>query len=504
MSSVGSTGSTPFMPPPLTGFSSNSSTSSTGTNPLALSGLTSGIDTATIVNEMMSIERLPEQKLQLQLFQEQARTTALNDVKTQLALLQSDEQALQSPGLWAPSQTVSASDPTKISATLLGAAGPGGYQVNVTQLALSAQRTYNYTPPTADDTLTIGSASITIPSGSDINAAVSTINAAVNSPVFAAAVTDPSTGKQDLVLASRQTGAANGFTASDSQGSLSEITADAVAGQDAQFTLNGGAQKTSASNVVTNAIPGVQMTLSAITTVSGPVTVNVSSAAPNQSSIQSAIQTFVTQYNTTIDDLTSKLNEQPVPNPTTETDAAKGVLYGDMGLTELLSQLRNSLSGSYAPGNPSNLQYLSEVGLSTGAAVGSGGLNADSIEGKITLNASTFQMAMNNNPNAVQALFGGNAGGYGFTQAFDAILQPTTQPGGILDMRIADEAQTQSEINSQIANWNVRLAAEQTRLQKQFSNMETAMQQSQSQGNWLAGQISSLSGTPATSKPAGH
>ena len=48
-----------------------------------------------------------------------------------------------------------------------------------------------------------------------------------------------------------------------------------------------------------------------------------------------------------------------------------------------------------------------------------------------------------------------------------------------------------------IADWDVRLAARQTTLQRQYTALETALGKLQSQSSWLAGQIGSL---PSMSK----
>ncbi|GAC1322124.1 MAG: hypothetical protein NVSMB25_16880 [Thermoleophilaceae bacterium] len=469
--------------------SANASYSSTPSPNFGLGGLASGIDTTTIIAKLMQLERLPEQKLQLQLSREGARQQALRDIQTQLQAVQSAEQALRSPALWAPTQTVSVSDPTRVAATMLSGAGPGGYQVGITQLAGSAQRTYSYTTPTVNDTLTVNGVAISIAAGSDINAAAAAINSANGSPVYATVVTNG--GVSNLVLSNRQTGAANGITASDTAGAMTEVTSAAVAGQDAQFTVNGVAM-TSASNTVTSAIPGVQLTLSALTKVSGPVTVNVSAPGPNQTAIQTAVQTFVTQYNLAVDMITGKLNEKAVSNPQTATDAAKGVLYADTGLSDLLSQLRQSFSASYAPGNPAAYQLLSSIGLSTGAAVGSAALNQDSIHGKISFDTTKFAAAMAADPNSVQTLLGGKLSSPGFAQSFDALLAPVTQGGGILDTRISTEDRTKSQLQAQIAAMEVRLTLKQNTLKRQFAAMESAIQASQAQGQWLAGQLAGL------------
>jgi flagellar hook-associated protein 2 len=470
-------------------------TSASGTN---LTGLASGVDTNSIVQQLMAIEAQPEQKLKLQLAAEKARVTALQDIQTQLQTLQTTEQALASPSLWAPSQSVSTSDSTRLTATLIGSgAAPGGYQVGVSQLASAWQRTFSYSSPAADDNFTITPndqngnpltpVSIKIAAGSDINAAAASINSATGSPVYATVVT-ASGGAQSLVLSSRQTGLKLGFTVNDSSGTLTQTAS--TSGQDANYTINGGSVQTSASNVVANAIPGVQLTLGALTTVSGPVTVNVSNPQADQSAIQSAVQAFVTQYNATISDIQGKLSQQPVTRPQNATDAAQGVLYGDLGLGYLLNKLRNSFSGTY--GSTTGLQQLSEIGVSTGAASGAGAPSQRSISGQLTFDTTKFASALASNPGAVQSLLGGTVAVPGFAQAFDAIVEPHIVAGGVISTWLSDEQQTQSSLNSQISDMDVRLQQKQDMLKKQFAAMETALQQSQTKGQWLAGQIAGL------------
>jgi flagellar hook-associated protein 2 len=471
---------------------------STQTSAMNLSGLASGIDTNTIVQQLMSIEAQPEQKLKLQLSRDQARAAALQDIQTQLQTLQTTEQALSDPGLWAPTQGVSTSDATKLTATLVGTgAAPGGYQVGVSQLATAWQQTFSYSSPAADDNFTITPedqngnpltpVSIKIGAGSDINAAAASINSASGSPVYATVVTD-SSGNQSLVLSSRQTGAKLNFTVNDTSGTLTQTST--VAGQDANYTVNGGAVKTSSSNVVANAIPGVQLTLGALTTVSGPVTVNVSNPQPDQTAIQNAVQAFVTQYNATISDIQGKLSEAPVTRPQNASDAAQGVLYGDVGLTSLLDQLRESISGTY--GSIGGYKQLSQIGISTGVASGSGLPSQASISGQLSFDTTKFASALATNPSALQSLLGGTPSTPGFAQAFDAIVNPQVEAGGVLSLWISDQNDAESSLNGQISNMDLRLQQKQDMLKQQFAAMESALQSSQSEGQWLAGQIAGL------------
>src|SRR5437588_201298 len=172
--------------------------------------------------------------------------------------------------------TTSTGLPTTIIGTSAGRGNsqfaPGGYQVSVTSLASAWQQSFTYTPPAQDDNFTITPndqngnpltpVQFKIAAGSSITAAAATINSTSGSPVYATVVTDGQ-GAQSLVLSSRQTGAKFNFAVNDSSGTLAQT--GSVIGQDAGYTVNNGSPQTSASNVVANAIPGVQLTLGALT-----------------------------------------------------------------------------------------------------------------------------------------------------------------------------------------------------------------------------------------------
>jgi flagellar hook-associated protein 2 len=461
----------------------------TTTSTQSVSGLASGIDTTTIIDQLMSIERQPQDRLKTQLSISDARKQVLTDIQTRLTNLQLAAEDLKSPTLWLNTQSVDVNDPTKVAATLSGPAGTGSYQLNVSQLARGSQRWYSYTSPAADDTITFSNGhTTTITAGSDIDAAVLAVNQDANSPVYASAVTDAQSGNKYLVFSSRVTGAtASAFTASAS--SISEDSSRAVDGLDAMYSIDTGPVKTSSTNVVTDAIPGATLTLKGVTNVSGPVTVTVGAPVPNQANISATVKSFVDQYNSTLDFIRSKLDEKKVVNPTTAADQQKGLLNGDSMLEGILSQLRIAVSGTYAPGNPTTLDQMSEIGVSTGAAVGDGALNQDAIEGKLVFDASTFATAFAADPQSVKNLMSGPSG---FGQALDNLLMPTLQAGGTMESRLSTEDSTHKELTDRIADMDVLLQQKQDTLKSQFTAMETALQASQSQGQWLSGQIAAL------------
>jgi flagellar hook-associated protein 2 len=453
----------------------------------SVSGLASGIDTSTIIDQLMAIERQPQTRLKTQVTLSAARKTALSDVQTRLTNLQLAAKDLKSVTLWANKQSVDVNDTTKASVSLSGPAGTGSYQLNVSQLARGSQRWYSYTSPSSDDTITFSNGhTTTITAGSDIDAAVLAVNSDANSPVYASAVTDAQSGNKYLVFSSRTTGAtASAFTASAS--SLTEDGSRAVDGLDANYSVDGGAMKTSASNVVTDAIPGASITLKGVTTFSGPVTVTVGAPGPDTTNVTAKVKAFVDQYNSTLDFIRSKLDEKKVVKPQTAGDQQKGLLHGDTMLEGILSQLRNSMTNAYAPGNPTTLDQMNEIGVSTGGAFGT--LNQDAIEGKLVFDSAKFASALASDPTSVKNLLSGSSG---FGQALDNLLAPTLQAGGTMESRLSSEDAKQRTLNDQIASMDVLLQKKQDTLKAQFTAMETALQQSQAQGQWLAGQLAGL------------
>src|SRR3954452_7930931 len=173
---------------------------------LSLGGLASGLDTTTIISQLMAIDRAPETRMQLQQSVLQARQTALTDVGTRVRNLLDTAKDLGDVATWADTQSLDVSDSTKLTATRLSGAAPGGHDINVMALARSEQRSYAFEPGAA--TVTIGAATINLTADDDGQAAADKINASASSPVYAVWVQDPlgDATKDRLVLTRKDTG----------------------------------------------------------------------------------------------------------------------------------------------------------------------------------------------------------------------------------------------------------------------------------------------------------
>ena len=462
--------------------SSSSSSASSGLTLSSLSGsatqqvtgLASGLNTDQIISEEMSIYQQPVTNLQHQQSGLTAMNKQLTSIQSELKTLSADALAVGDPTLFMTSQAVTSSDTTRVSATSATGAGVGGYQVSVSQLANSAQATYGFTSPASDDSVTVGGNPYTISAGESIQDFVDSVNSDQTGTVYAAA-----TNSGTVVFSSRQTGASSSVGVTDSGGALA--LRSSKPGQDALFSVD-GTNGSSSSNTVTNAIGGVTLTLTGVTTTSGPITVNVGAPAPNATNITNAINTFTTQYNKVITDIQTQLAQQP-----SSSDPTQGTLYGDPELKDLLTSMRSMM---YTPGSglPTGAASMDDIGVSTGATTGSGAESASALAGNLTLDPTVLSHMLQSNSSGVQAIM------KSWSSSFVNVADNASDPGGTIASRITGDSSQISSLGNQITSMQSALTDKQNFLVQEFAQLEAALSSNQSQSSWLTSQIASLPG----------
>lgn len=106
---------------------------------LGISGLSSGFDWKSFVDQMVQVQRAPEQRLLQEQNDISQRNNALSSIKTQMTVLSGRVDALKDASAFqARSTSVSNSD--MASATSTGASPLGTFTLNVTQLATAAKQ----------------------------------------------------------------------------------------------------------------------------------------------------------------------------------------------------------------------------------------------------------------------------------------------------------------------------------------------------------------------------
>jgi flagellar hook-associated protein 2 len=469
---------------------------------LQVTGLASGLDTNAIVSALMATQQQQVANLTNQQTGLTAMNTQLTSIQSALTTVANDAQALGNPSLFAYTQTITSTNPTLVGATATSNNGAvvGGYQVSVTQLASASQRTFQFTSPSSADTVTIDGQQISLAAGASAQDLVNAINSNQNASVWATVTSSPSGGPATVVLSDRATGApatAGGFIAvSDSSGSLAEETQYAQAGVDAEYTINGGATQYSSSNTISGAavtgtpnsttnlgatqtIPGVSLSLNGVTG-SNPVTVTVGSPAASTQNIQTAVQQFITDYNSAINLIQTQLTQAP-----SSTDPTQGTLFGDSDLQQLLSTMREQMDATVG-GLTGSMSSMLDIGVSTGAASGTAAPSSSSISGNLTLDASALTQALTSNASAVKSML------QSWSISFSNLVENEAAPGGTISTRIAGDSTQINYLGTQISNLQAANTEKQNALVQEFAQMEAALSTSQSTSSWLTSQINAL------------
>jgi flagellar hook-associated protein 2 len=305
------------------------------------------------------------------------------------------------------------------------------------------------------ETITItpsGGTATTITTGSGVNTLTDLVNA-INSSgagVTASIITDSS--GSELSIVSNTSGSAGAFTVSSS-GSLGFTQGNK--GADASLTVNGIAI-TSASNTVTGAIPG--LTLNLLSADPGtPVSLTV---APDTTAASTAINQFVTDYNTLIGDLNAQF---------TDTDGSgQGVLAQDPTVQSLQSDLLGSLDFTSTTGSGSSATTTSLASL--GITV--------STDGTLAVNSSTLNDALTNNFSSVQNFFQG-ASLNGFANSVNQQLTNFISPAdGAFTVDLQSMQTEFTGLQTDVTNFqNNVITPLKAQLQTEYSNAEIALQQ---------------------------
>jgi len=455
--------------------------------PVTVSGLASGLDTSQIISSLLAVERLPITRLGNQQTKIEGEEAQLQSIQSGLIQLSFGAQELGSPVLFNAAQSVSSSNQSQINATTSSGAAIGGYEIAVTQLANAGQRTFTFTSPAATETITIDGQSFEVPVGASIQTLVKKINSDSNATIYAAA-----TNSETLVLSTRATGATGpGFIAVSGGETLVEDGALAKEGRNAEYTVD-GVVGTSTSNTVTDAIPGVTLSLKALTTTTGPVTVVVEPPAVNTSAIVAQVQSFVSLYNATIAAIQTQLSTRPPSDALTGPELQSGTLFGDPELIGLLGGMRQSVYTAQS-GLPRELSSLANIGINTGAPTGKGPVSKSALEGQLKLDTGELESAIRANPAGVEALL------RKWSTGFQKLVNAEALPGGNLDVRISSDGTQVTELTRRIASMNEAVALRQKTLEAQFAAMEAAVSRNQSQSSFLAAQLALLNGEASSS-----
>jgi flagellar hook-associated protein 2 len=458
-----------------------------------------GINVSAVVSELQSAESGQLTALKGDVTNLQTQATALTSINSDLSNLASAVQGFTGSDGALTAVTANSSESAIVNATAQTGAAPGNYTVVVSSLASTgtlytdsvANAKTSILPngqSTGNLTLQIGgsggtTANIAITSSNDtlttLAASINSQSATNNWGITASVVTDANGAR--LAICSQATGSAGALAIATGTGSnTTSLTFEPpVGGTNADITIN-GIPYASTTNTVTGAIPDVTLSLVSADSAT-PVTVAV---GPDTTAITNSINNFVTEYNTVIGDI----NTQFTINPSTSLE---GPLGSDTDLRVLQSSLASDIT--YATTDSTSVSS----GFTNLAALGIT-MNDD---GTLSVDSSTLSAALSSNPAAVQNFFT-NSNSTGFADNMNADLTNLTDPAeGILNEDLASNQQQQTDLTTEITNFQTQLAAQQTALTQEFDQVNANLEEypfTLAEVNAALGSLSSSSTTTST------
>jgi flagellar hook-associated protein 2 len=410
----------------------------------------SGLDVTTAVESAVSAAQAPEAAWSTQLSSLESQASALQQIQTDVQNLDNDVQQLNSITGPLASNTVTSSNSSIVSASAASGTALGTHVVTVNNLATTATWTSGEFASSSTDlpagsfTITTGSGPTTITTdGTETLSDVANQINGDNLGVTASVITDANGSR--LAIVANTSGAAANFTVS---GSAGFGFTQPVTGTNASLTVDGVAIS-SATNTVSGALSGVTLNLLGAS-AGTQVTLNIQ---PDTSSASSAINQFVTDYNTVITDINNQFSD---------TSSGQGPLAQDSNIINLQNAVEQSLDFN-SSGNSVN---LSSLGIS---------INQD---GTLSVDSSTLQNTLQNNYAGVQSFFQGSALN-GFANNMDQQLTDFLAPGnGAFTVDLQSMNSQESTLKTDITNFQTNVIDPlQTRLTAQFSQAETELQE---------------------------
>jgi flagellar hook-associated protein 2 len=431
----------------------------------SVDGLISGMSTSQIVSQLMSLESAPQQALKNKVANAQSTVAAYQNVNMRFNYMKGAADTLAKPETWQALSVTSSS--STVSASASSAAISGSMTFDVTATAQAHSRRSDAVTGLTDATSTMATTAgldftinnVTPPVHVDVtdtslSGVVTAINANKSLGITAAAV-QVSPGQYRLQLTSAKTGEAGNFTVAG----LSVANEIVSQGADAKILVGSGVgayEVTSSTNTFSGVLPGVTFTVSS---AQSGVTLNTSR---NAGSIADKMQAVVDAANQAL----SEIDRQGAFVP----GGKSGTLAGDYTLRMLDDKLGSAVATALGDG-----KSLSVVGVQLDKS------------GKYTFDRTKFVTAYEADPVNTQTRAAEFAG------RISTIADTATKSGtGTLAQAVDSHSSSIVDLNKRISDWDTRLAARQSSLQRQFSAMEVALGKMRSQGSWLSGQISSL------------
>jgi len=467
--------------------SSTSSNSSVGT---------SSIDVAAIVEQFMTVENKPLEKINTQIEQKKLVISDLGTIKSKVTSFQDALIILQTPTTFNNS-SASSSDATVVSATASNGAVKGNHSVSVTSLATATRNTVSgYASSTASATvdatngfaITVAGVTYNTNGSKTVNGAVTANAVAVLGAtptitdlknwinglgvnVSASVVETTSSSNWALMIQGTQTGSANavsytGLTGLTPPAALTDTSVTAAA--NASFIVN-GTTFSRASNSVTDVIDGLTLSLN-----KASVTAQTISVGKGADISSEAINTLIKAYN----DVMSTYK-------TMTANSANSDKPGNFANSPTTLSFINQIKEGFAKG----ISYTSNGELKT-ISLSALGIDLQR-DGSAKFNSTSFATASAAGLRDTLAL-GVTMGYVSGTSNLNTFITSQVKTGGALSSQITSETTAMQDLTKRKDNLQIRLNSIQNNLVSQYSALNALLFQLSYTSNSLTSALDAL------------
>ncbi|MTH48012.1 flagellar filament capping protein FliD [Intestinirhabdus alba] len=462
-------------------------------------GVGSNLDLGALLDSLKSNEQQRLTPLTSQQSSYKAQLTAWGVVKSALQKVQTASDALMKADKIATTSVTSKN--TAFTATTEGGVPAGNYSIEVIKMAQSQtltskefssnkeqiggttasdSRTITITQPGQDDpmviTLTDDETSLT-----GIRDAINKQNGSVTASIVKA-----DDDSYYLSLTSRETGEANTMTvtvtgddtlkqnlAYDPNAASGNGLTQTVQASDAEVKINDITIKRS-SNTIKDAPEGLTLTLLKETEADKPETLTLTR---DNTAMKEAIQKFVDAYNSLQTTIASQTKYTAVDQGSDSQDASNGDLMGDGTLRTIQTRLRSMVISA----QPTDYATLSSLGIT------------QDVNGKLTVDSTKLDKALNEKPGSVTEFLVGDGKEKGFAVQTSALLKEFLASDGTVQSATDGINKSLKKLKTRIDDTTISINNTIERYKKQFTQLDTLVNKLNNTGNYLSQQFTAMS-----------
>lgn len=432
-------------------------------------GIGSGLNVTQLVAQLVAAERAPEDR-RLQALESNARAdlNAFATLRTALTALRTANTALNTAASASPGRKATVEKDAGFTASADGTAATGRYSIEVRSLATAEKRQSGAVPVASD--LGTGTLSFTV-DGETFNVTLGAtntitglrdaINTATGGKGLSATVVNGDTGSV-LVLNAAKAGSAGAITI-NATGSITSFTSGLAVTTPAANALVDvdGVLRTSSSNRLTDLIAGVTVDL----TKAAPGTRFSLDVGTDAGNVKTAVQGFVTAYNTAI----GALRSAGAYNAETRQG---GPLLGDAAVRGLTQQLRGAVGEAFGT--------LSALGIK------------GSKDGSLTLDGAKLDAALAADPSAVRKAFDQTVAGSLGKVLGERLEGAVAANTGLIDSRTKSLNDRLKDVEASRTRLDVRIGKIEDNYRRQFTALDGLVAQLQSTQSFLTQELARL------------